>query len=455
MAEEPQGTQAADAQPDPQPQPAATPEAGAQAAPAEQPKAPEARFTLPDGTVQHFDGEGNLVDEAGAPVAEQAAEPAAEEPEQPAAEAQADGTPDAPVEDPVKVAERELEQAKRKLAQAQHMSVAAGQTWVPPAPEMPKVELGEVDMSDYPALPPGTSDEEAGKIVRAWVEAKVKSAAEGHATKLMEAHHNTLRQQAMAAQQQAQQEAQQQRFQQTHAEALRRTGLSPEDYQARLMEVQRNCVPAWYSGQAQSTLPVNYASNMMDDAIRTNHALGIPTDGYDTSADLLTEVVNEPAFAKAITDAFPRTPEGQKVLTALTEGANFIGRMRALTGTDEGRAAMGKMLSVPAGNIEFGSPAWSRYSEYVRAMAARFDGATNTPPRQAPAANATNTPAQVPAGTPTGAPPAVTPDMRQGAVQPTRGPIDMSDPGAWEKQALADIEEQRVANGGTIPLVIR
>ena len=471
MAEETQAQQAAETQPETQPQPEA------QAAPAEQPNL--VKMTLSTGQEVWYGPDGKAVDAEGKPLTEDpwgrgmdepAAEtaPAVEQPVEP--EAQADGTPEAKPaeEDPLAKAKAELEAAQKNLALQQFLAAQPGNTYMPGEPELPQVEFGEIDTSDMPDFTNKkfASDAEAKAAVEAWAKTAAERAAKAHSLKLMQAHHEERRKQAVAAQQDAQNRAMEQRLLTTHREAMRRSGLSEADYNQKLVEVAQAARPAWWTGGDDAALPFNYVAGMLDESIRTNHEMRLPTEGFDSSADWTAEAVRDPEMVRTFTNALPRTPEAQAVLTALTEGPHAVARLKALTGTEDGKKALAWMMSIPAAGIKFQSPRWYRYSEHVRNAASRFDKPANAPAAQ-PAASPANVPAEQPAAepvvvldspyrTPEQTAPAVTPEMSGSAAAPSTNEPDLfDDPVAWERRAIEKMRKKAQRDAGYIPAYLQ
>lgn len=454
MADE-QSNQAADPQPDPQPQPAAEPEAGAQAAPETQPEEQPAeqaaprmvgRITHPDGSVVDLDEEGN----------EHPVEAQAEE--QPAAEAQADGTPEAvdaePAEpDALAQARANLEAAQANLARQEFLSRQPTASFVPRPQPVQAPEFPQVDLSDMPNFKDEKfeNDQQAAEAVSEWLNrksAEMKHAAEQHAYTVIGLQQQVLQQQAEQAQAYSHQQAERQRAMATVQEAHRRSGLSVPEFQAKMAEIRQESLPPWYAGESTDALPVNYAARVMDATIQARHEAGVPLDRHATSADFVSELVATPGLARAISGAFPKSQSGLAVLHALASGPNAVGRLKALTTTDDGRKAMAELVNRPTPQSQ---TAFEHWVGHVNEVASRFDG-TPTPPPTTPA-NATNTPATTTVTRPTAAPPAVTPNLRGGVTTAQTAAEPVPGTPEWERAIYAEIEEH-ARRTGSAPQVL-
>lgn len=441
MPEEQVPQQAAETQPEPQAQPAAQPEAPAQAAPAAaaDPLAGEKLIsTDPDGTVREID---------------------LSEPEV-APEPQADGTPEAaaaepaPAEDPVAAAEARVKEAQENLARERLLQRQAAQTFVPQVQPIQPPAFPQIDLSDMPDFEKGNfaSDADAQKAMRQWTLEKIDQArimGEAHARDIVAQQQQQLQQQAQQAQLQAFQQADTERRQASMAEAQRRSGLDAAQFQAKVAEARQNSIPAWYSGQTEDSLPVQYAGNVMDATAQARHAAGVPMAGYQTSADFLTELVADPGLSRSVANAFPRSQQSLLVLHSIAEGPNAVGRLKALTTTEEGQKVLGGLLAMPLGAAQHNRTAFEHLQQHIRAEASKFDA---VPAPAAQPAAATNTPSVAAVATPTAAPPAITPTLRGGSSEPRKAEPEWGSR-AWEDQLDADIAEH-VRRTGTFPRVL-
>ena len=454
MPDETQATQqAAETQPETQPQPAAQPEAGAQVAPEPQadgvPSEPKGELAL----VTHSNGTSMLMDEEGNyfPVPE---EPAAGEPAAPAAQPAAQ--PEEPAADDWETKAKGLQE---RIDRTSYLGREPAMPYVPdPQQAAEPPEFDGIDESTMPNFKDSkfANDEDAAAAMRDWALKAAQEAAVAHAGKIVEADRKATAEHAEAVRRQIAQDSEIQHERRIIAKAQARSGLSEEEFATRYNMVRQNSIPAWYhQGINPGSLPVQYARKIIDVTAQARAAADLPMDSYETPVDFDVETTADPQLARAITDAFPRTPESLVVLHTIAEGERPVSRLKALTTTDEGKKVLADLLSRPVAPLRNNRMAFDHYVRHVWSAIARFDQPAE-PARNAGAqpAAATNTPPAAPVRRPTRTPPTipVTPTLEGGqsgagsrrVAQPGEPGYD---PDVYEASILQEIEDYRKQHG--------